>query len=561
MSEPKIVECVPNFSEGRDAAVIEAIAKAIRGVEGLSLLDVDPGADTNRTVYTFVGDPEAVLAGALAAARTAFALIDMARHTGAHPRMGALDVCPFVPVSGTTMEDCVALSKRFAETLAGELGVPVFLYEFAATRPERKSLADIRSGEYEGLADKLARPEWKPDYGPAKLVPRWGATVTGAREFLIAYNVNLNTRDKKLANEVALTIREGGRAAKDASGNTVKDAEGNTVKVPGLLKDVRAIGWYIETYRCAQVSINLLNYRGTPLHVVFETAKAEAEKNGLLVTGSEIVGLVPLAPLLDAGRHFLARSGKSEGASERELVEIAVASMGLSSVGVFDPDKKIIEWACRAARPLVESRVVDFIDEVASESVAPGGGSVAALAGALGAALASMVGNLSVGKKGYEASWKDLSRLAVRAQTVKDTLLRAVEEDTAAFNGILAATRLPKTSEPEKARRSTALDAAYKQAALVPLHAAGACVEAARLCVEAAEKGNVNSISDAGVGALMARSGAIGAAFNVLINLGSIQDQDFVLKLRAEADAIIAEATSIEARALSKVRAAIGEGA
>ena len=558
MSEKKIVECVPNFSEGRDKAKIEAIAGAIRSVAGATLLDVDPGADTNRTVYTFVGEPQAVLEAALAASRKAWEVIDMTLHSGAHPRMGALDVCPFIPVSGMTMDECAELSKRFGAALAGELGVPVYLYEHAASRPERKSLADIRSGEYEALADKLGRPEWKPDFGRASFVPRWGATVTGAREFLIAYNVNLNTRDQKLANEIALTIREGGRAAKDAQGNILKDASGATIKRPGLLKDVRAIGWYIDSYRLAQVSINLLDYHNTPLHVVFETVKAEAEKLGMLVTGSEIVGLVPLEPLVAAGRHFLEKTGKSGGASARELVETAVRSMGLDSVGDFDPERKVVEWACRPPRPLVSMKTFDFVDEVSNDSPAPGGGSVAALAGGLGAALASMVGNLSVGKKGYEADWKALAALAVKAQTIKEGLLDAVDEDTAAFNAIIEATRLPKGSEAEKIARDAALEAANKRASEVPLQSARLCVEAARLCVEAAEKGNVNSVSDAGVGALMARSGAIGAGLNVLINLGGVKDTDFVARLEREAKELIAEAEGIEAKVLAKVRSTIG---
>jgi glutamate formiminotransferase/formiminotetrahydrofolate cyclodeaminase len=319
MAQRRIVECVPNFSEGRDKGVIDAIAKSIGGVQGVSLLDVDPGADTNRTVYTFVGEPDAVVEAAVRSAAAARSLIDMAKHSGAHPRMGALDVCPFVPVSGVTMDECVAIARRAAERMAAELEVPVYLYEYAASRPERRSLADIRSGEYEALADKLARPEWKPDYGPARFVPGWGATVVGARDFLIAYNVNLNTRERKLANEVALSVREGGRAARDSAGNIVKDEKGEKVMVPGRLKNVRAIGWYIDSYRRAQVSINLTNYKETPLHVVYETVKEEAERLGLSVCGSELVGLVPLEPLVEAGRYYLRRMGKSEGAPEPEL--------------------------------------------------------------------------------------------------------------------------------------------------------------------------------------------------------------------------------------------------
>jgi glutamate formiminotransferase/formiminotetrahydrofolate cyclodeaminase len=558
MSDKKIVECVPNFSEGRDRGIIDAIARAVSGVSGVSLLDVDPGADTNRTVYTFVGEPDAVGAAALAAAKTAHALIDMAKHSGAHPRMGALDVCPFVPVSGATMEDCVALSRRVGEALASELGVPVYLYEAAATRPERRSLADIRSGEYEALPAKLAKSEWKPDFGPATFVPRWGASVVGAREFLIAYNVNLNTKDKRLANEIALTIREGGRAAKDASGNVLKDALGNTVKLPGRLKDVRAIGWYIDSYKCAQVSINLVNYKTTPLHVVFETVREEAEKLGLIVTGSEIVGLVPLEAMLEGGRHFLAKMGKSEGASESELVDMAIRSMGLASVGPFDPVKKIVEYAGKKATPLASMRVAEFVDEVSSDSPAPGGGSVAALAGGLGAALAAMVGNLTVGKKGYEADWAEMSALAVEAQAVKAALLRAVDDDTAAFNELMEAMKLPKATEAQKREREAAMEKGYKTASLVPLETARTCLKAIRLCARAAAKGNANSASDAGVGALMARAGVEGAVLNVLINLGSVKDGTFAAETGDEARGLVDEAEGAKEEALSAVRKAIG---
>ncbi|HOX30767.1 MAG TPA: glutamate formimidoyltransferase [Spirochaetales bacterium] len=557
MPDRKIVECVPNFSEGRDRAVIDAIARAISGVSGASLLDVDPGADTNRTVYTFVGSPEAVAEAALAAARTARELIDMGKHSGAHPRMGALDVCPFVPVSGVSMEDCVELSRKVGKAMAEELGVPVYLYEAAATRPERRSLADIRSGEYEGLAAKLARPEWAPDFGPAAFVPAWGASVVGAREFLIAYNVNLNTRDRKLANEIALSIREGGRAAKDAAGNVLKDAAGSTVKLPGRLKEVRAIGWYIDSYRCAQVSINLVNYKATALHEVFLTVKEEAEKLGLMVTGSELVGLVPLEPMLQAGRHFLKRMGKSEGANESDLVEAAVRSMGLASVSPFDPAKKIIEYAGREPAPLASLRVADFVDEVARDSPAPGGGSVAALAGSLGAALAVMVANLTVGKKGYEPSWASLSELAVRAQGVKAALLRAVDEDTAAFNLIMEAMKLPKGGEAEKAAREAALQEGYKKASLVPLETARACLEAISLCALAAASGNASSVTDAGVGALMARAGAEGAVLNVLVNLGSVKDAAFAAELGARARALLEEADRRRDEAIGFVRKAI----
>ncbi|HAW86117.1 MAG TPA: glutamate formimidoyltransferase [Spirochaetaceae bacterium] len=533
MAIRKLVECVPNFSEGRNKATIEAIARAISAVAGVSLLDVDPGADTNRTVYTLVGEPAAVVEAAVRAAACARGLIDMRQHAGAHPRMGALDVCPFVPVAGVSMEECVELAKQTAARLAAEVGVPVYLYEYAASRPERRSLADIRAGEYEALPEKLKQPDWVPDYGPAEFVPEWGASVVGAREFLIAYNVNLNTRDAKLANEVALDLREAGRPARDAAGKLVKDAGGKTVKLPGLLKHVRAIGWYIEDYRCAQISINLTNYLETPLHVVYETARAAAEKRGLYVTGSEVVGLVPLAPLVDAGRYFLAKAGKSSGAPEAELVELAIRSMGLASVAVFDPAKKIIEYTARPSAPLMALSANAFVDEVSSDSPAPGGGSVAALAGSLGAALAAMVANLTVGKKGYEGSWAAMSDLAVRAQAIKAQLARAVDEDTAAFNSVMAAMKLPKANPAEQAARDAAIQAGYQSAANVPLETARACLEALKLAGEAVA-GNRNSASDAGVAALMARAGLHGAALNVLINLGSISDALYTANMKVQ---------------------------
>ena len=565
MASP-IVECVPNFSEGRDKGIIEAIARSISGVAGVSLLDVDPGADTNRTVYTFIGAPDAVAEAVLAAAKTAFALIDMSRQSGAHPRMGALDVCPFVPVSGIDMEACIALSKKVGEDLARELGVPIYLYEAAATRPERKSLANIRSGEYESLPSKLASPEWAPDFGPASFVPRWGATVVGAREFLIAYNVNLNTRDKRLANEIARAIREVGGVVKDSSGKPIKDAEGKTVKKAGRLREVRAIGWYIDSYRCAQVSINLLDHRTTPLHVLFETVKEEAEKLGALVTGSEIIGLVPLDPMLAAGRHFLGKMGKSEGACEAELVETAVRSMGLDAIVTFDPLKRIVEYAGKARGALATLSLVDFADQVSSESPAPGGGSVAALAGSLGAALIAMTANLTVGKKGHETAWKEMSTLAVQAQGIKAALLAAVDEDTAAFKGIMDADKLPKASDAQKTERGQALRFAYLRATSVPLQSAGACVDALKLCAAAVERGYPASISDAGVGVLLAKAGLDGSILNVLINLSQMKvfseaDAQVVSEMRARAKTLAEEGGRLATEALARVQATLGVNA
>ncbi|MEW5983699.1 MAG: glutamate formimidoyltransferase [Acidobacteriota bacterium] len=542
---PSLVECVPNFSEGRNRAIIDAIAAALAGVSGAKLLDVDPGADTNRTVYTLVGPPDDVAEAALRGARKAAELIDMAAHKGAHPRIGALDVCPFVPVSGITMDACVSLAREVGRRIGDELGIPVYFYEFAASSEERRSLANIRAGEYEGLALKLEDPNWKPDAGPAVFNPRSGATVVGAREFLLAYNVNLNTLDRRLANEIAFNIREGGRAKRDAKGAVLRDAGGNSVKVPGRLKAVRAIGWYIEQYRQAQVSINLLDYKTTPLHVVFETAREEAEKIGLVVTGSELVGLTPLEPMLEAGRHFLRKQGKSAGVPERELVEMAVRSLGLDQLAPFDPEKKIIEYHFRPAAPLVSLATSRFVDDVSTESPAPGGGSVAALMGSLAAALSAMVANLTVGKKGYEEAWEDLGRLAEDAQRVKDTLLRAVDEDTEAFNRVMDAMRLPKATADQRAERGRAIEGASKRAAEVPLQTARLSLEAMRLAERAATRGNVNSASDAGVAALAARAGVEGAILNVRINLGSIGDEAFRVSCAAEAETLVAGARQL----------------
>jgi glutamate formiminotransferase / formiminotetrahydrofolate cyclodeaminase len=550
----RLVECVPNFSEGRNRAIIDAIADAIKGVADVKLLDVDPGADTNRTVYTFVGTPEAVSDAALKAAQKAYELIDMAKHSGAHPRMAAMDVCPIVPISDVTMDECVEISRGIGRRIADELNLPVYFYEYAATSEARRSLANIRAGEYEALERKLQDPAWAPDAGPARFDPKFGAPVVGAREFLIAYNVNLNTRDRKLANEIALNIREGGRLKRDKAGNAVVDEHGKQAKVPGRLKAVRAIGWYIDQYRQAQVSINLINYRATPLHVVFETVREEAEKLGLIVTGSELVGLMPLQPLIDAGTFYLRKQGKSAGAPEREVVEMAIRSLGLDQLAEFDPDKKVIEYQFRKRGALVSMPVDRFVDEVSSDSPAPGGGSVAALAGSLAAGLSAMVANLTVGKKGYEEAWSDLSTVAERAQAVKARLVRAVDDDTDAFNQAMAAMRMPKGTPEEQAARNAALETGYQQAAHVPLETAKACLEAMALALVVAEQGNKNSASDAGVAALMARAGVEGAVLNVLINLGSVKDETFKQACREETGQLVNEAAAVCDTILARVR-------
>lgn len=538
----KLVECVPNISEGRDRAAIEAIAAEIRGVSGVTLLDVDPGAGTNRTVYTFVGPPDAVSEAAVRMARRAAALIDMSRHSGEHPRIGAVDVCPIVPVSSITMAECVEVARALGRRLADELQIPIYFYEHAATRDDRRSLANIRAGEDEGLEEKLANPEWTPDCGPAVFNPRLGATVVGAREFLIAYNVNLNTRDRRLAHEVALDIREAGRLQRDERGDVVARPDGTPARVPGRLKATRAIGWYIEEYRQAQVSINLLDFRTTPLHVVFETVKDEAERLGLRVTGSELVGMTPLQPLADAGRFYLRMQRRAPGVPESELIEIAVRSLGLDQLAPFDPQKKIVDYAVRASTPLMSLPVGRFVDEVSSNTPVPGGGSAAALAGSLGAALAAMVANLSVGRTDHD---EELSEMSERAQATKQALADMVDEDARAFNLVMDAIRMPRTAGAEQRARHQMLQAAYRRAAEVPLQVARLSLTALELARVAALKGRHDAASDAGTAALLARAAVEGAALNVLINLQTLEDETFVLACRSEVDRVRAAARQI----------------
>jgi len=534
MSTP-LVECVPNFSEGRDRSVIEAIADAMRSVPGVSVLDVDPGADTNRTVYTFVGPPDAAVEAAFGAMKVACDRIDMSRHHGEHARIGAADVTPFVPLSGVTMDDCVQLARRLGERVGRELEVPVYLYEAAATCPERKSLPNIRSGEYEGLAAKLQDPAWKPDFGPARFNPRTGAFVIGARPFLIAFNVNLNTRDARLATEIALRLRESGRLKKGPDGNKVIGADGQPERIPGKLKEVKATGWYIEDYGQAQVSMNLTDFRVTPVHVALEAVREEARSLGLIVTGSELVGLIPKDAMLEAGRYYLAAQGRSWGVPERELIAIAILSMGLSQITPFDPAKKIIEMRVEEKmNKLVNRTVADFVDECSMDSPAPGGGSVAALSGALGAGLACMVANLTVGKKGYESVWEEMKRVAVQAQGLKDRFVAAVDRDTDAFNEVMAAFKLPKGTPEQKQARDAAVLEATKRATLVPLDVLKMVPDALAAALAVAQRGNKNSASDAGVAAGALRTAAEGAWLNVRINLGGISDEDFKRRVRAE---------------------------
>ncbi|MDH7517888.1 MAG: glutamate formimidoyltransferase [Candidatus Thermoplasmatota archaeon] len=532
----KIVECVPNFSEGRDKAVIEAIAASIKSVEGVRLLDVDSGVDFNRTVYTFVGEPEPVLEAACRCARVGVALIDMRKHRGEHARMGALDVMPFIPIKGVTMEDCIQLSKRFGEWMAKELGVPVFLYANSATRPDRVRLPDIRKGEYEALEKKFKDPSFKPDYGEPVFVPKSGATATGAREFLIAYNINLNTNDKSIASEISGKIRTSGYVKKDEKGNPVIGADGQPVKIPGRFKGVQA-GGMMYNENIAQVSMNLLNYREVNLHDVFEAVKEEAEKLGVKVTGSEIVGVVPKEALVLAGK-FYAKKEKLVIKNDDELVSLAIDKLGLSQLYQFKPEEKVIEYMIEETGPLASMSVKSFLSELASSSPAPGGGSVAALCGALGAALSSMVCNLTIGKEKYESVQYEIKKVLRESDQLRKHLIKLIDKDTESFNEVMKALKMPKETDEQKEKRKEALQKAYKNAAMIPFETAKNCEKLLDLAMVVAEKGNQNSITDAAISAYMANVGVQSAVLNVKINFGSIKDGYFVEKMRKELDKI-----------------------
>jgi glutamate formiminotransferase/formiminotetrahydrofolate cyclodeaminase len=539
------VECVPNFSEGRDLEKIKTITKEIEDTPGVILLDVDPGASTNRTVVTFIGTPTGVQEAAFRAIKKASEAIDMSKHEGAHSRIGATDVCPFVPVSGVTMEDCIQIAHQVAERTAMELKIPVYLYEEAAQKPERRNLANIRTGEYEGLAEKLKDPEWAPDYGDPVFNARSGATVVGAREFLIAYNINLNTRDRRLAHHIALNLRERGRAKRDKEGKIIRDKNGKAIKVPGKFKAVKAVGWFIEDYQIAQISINFINYKISPPHLVFDEAIKEAETIGLRVTGSELVGLIPKEAMLMAGKYYLQKQGKSPGVPEEELIDIAVKSLGLEDVAPFEPEKKIIEYQFTEFEDsLVKKNLRVFSNELSMDSPAPGGGSTAALCGALSSALSSMVSNLTVGKKDYEQVQEKVKTYAVTAQELKDEFLYAVDLDTMAFNKVMSAYKKKKTEE-QKAERQAAIQEATKEATLVPLDVLEKSLKALELAKSVAKNGNRNSISDAGVAGLTAQAAAEGAYYNVVINLPDIEDNDFRAKTKRKAKALKNKALKI----------------
>ncbi len=524
----KLVECVPNFSEGRDKAKIETIVREIRDTRGVMLLDVDPGEATNRTVVTFLGPPDAAVEAAFKAIKKASEVIDMRTHKGEHPRMGATDVCPFVPVSEISTEECIELAKRLGERVGKELSIPVYLYEYAASKPDRKALSSIRKGEYEGFEEKIRDEHWEPDFGPATFNAKSGCTAIGVREFLIAYNVNLNTRDKKKANKIAKIIRESGYTEKNKKGQKVRDEDGSPVIVPGRLQECRAVGWYIDEYNMAQVSINLTNYKITPVHKAFDTVCEEAEKLGIRVTGSEIVGLVPKEAMLMAGKHYLSMQGENTGLPEKDIIANAIQSMGLNEVSAFCVQDKIIEYAYKKDRSgLVDMKIDEFSDLLSTDAPAPGGGSVAALNGALSASLTAMVASLTIGKKKYREYDELMKDIAQEAQDLKYFYLNAVDEDTDAFNEIMEAFSLPKKTDEETEARNLAVQNATKKATLVPFSVLENTKRLADLAMEVAQKGNKNSLSDSGVAGLTAYSACMGAYYNVLINLSGIEDEGF----------------------------------
>ncbi len=598
----QIVECVPNFSEGRDQKILDQIADVIRSVDAVQLLDVDPGADTNRTVFTFVGEPDAVVEAAFQAIRKAAELIDMSKHSGAHPRMGATDVCPFIPVSNITMEECVELAKRLGKRVGEELEIPIYLYEYAASKPERKNLATVRKGEYEGLQEKLTNPEWKPDFGPARFNERTGATAVGVREFLIAYNVTLNTREKKYATDIALELREKGRprrvgniqpfytdgtlvkhgeseffcgtcdyiaktreklfthckdehgydlpAILDEHGMSTSKIAGKATIKPGLFKNCKAIGWYVDEYHRVQISINLTNYKITAPHEVLEATRNLAADRGLVVTGSEVVGLIPYDALLQSGVYYLEKQGKSAGIPIDDILQTAVDSMGLNDVSPFHIHEKVLGYPDMSGRKLVNMTAADLVHEISRDTPAPGGGSVSALSSAMGAGLASMVAGLTLSKKQYASVKSDMAEIGTKAQSIKDSLLKGVDDDTDAFNAYFGALKMPKKTPAEKKKRESAMQDGLKQAVEVPLKTAQDSLKAIELCLQVVEKGNVNSVTDGGVGAETAYAGLRGAILNVLINLPGIHDANFVSEMKGHCKDLIGKSNTV----ISKVR-------
>ncbi|MCF8370161.1 MAG: glutamate formimidoyltransferase [Bacteroidales bacterium] len=558
----KLIECVPNFSEGHDMNIIKQITNQIESVEGVRLLDVDPGKTTNRTVVTMVGTPDEVIEAAFLSIKKASELIDMSKHKGAHPRFGATDVCPLVPVSNISMEETVEYAHKLAERVGRELNIPIYCYEFAAKEEKRKNLANCRSGEYEGLKDKLAKPEWKPDYGPAKMNVTAGATAIGARNFLVAYNVNLNTTSTRRANAIAFDIREAGRTKREGdpiTGKIVLDEKGEPVRIPGSLKKTKAVGWYIDEYGVAQISINLTDISVTPVHIAFDEVCKKADERGIRVTGSELVGLIPLNAMLDAGKHYLMMQERSLGVSEDEIIKIAIKSMGLDELKPFDPKEKIIEYMLEdsSKSPLVNMKLNAFANETASESPAPGGGSISAYMGALGVSLATMVANLSSHKRGWDERWEEFSVWAEKGQKFKDALLKMVDEDTHAFNKIMEAFGLPNGNAEEKAARTQAIQDATKNAIEIPFKVMQLSFDSMEVIKIMAEIGNPNSASDAGVGALAARSAVMGAFLNVKINAGGLNDKTYINEVLAKGAEIEKQAQQLEKEILDIVNGKI----
>jgi len=554
----QLVECVPNFSEGRDLAIINQITAAIQTVEGVRLLNVDPGKATNRTVVTFVGEPLAVVEAAFRAIAKAGELIDMRNHKGEHPRMGATDVCPLIPIAGISLEETALYARQLAKRVGEELSIPVYCYEAAQSDKTRSNLSVIRAGEYEGFFKKIKEPFWKPDFGPCEFDLKRGATVIGARDFLIAYNVNLNTTSTRRANAVAFDIREAGRV-KMENGKKVLDDAGNPISIPGSLKAVKAIGWFIEEYGIAQISMNLTNINITPLHIAFDETCKKAADRGLRVTGSELVGLIPLKSMLDAGKYFLLKQHRSTGVSEKELIDIAIKSMGLSELSPFKPKERIIEYMLEETsnNKLIYKSLGDFADITASESPAPGGGSVSAYLGVLGVSLATMVANLSSHKKGWDERWKEFGDQAELGQQLKDKLLKLVDADTDSFNAIMIAFSLPKSTTEEKTIRSNAIQDATRKAIEIPLEIMKLSLESLSLIKSMANTGNPNSVSDAGVGALCARSAVMGAFLNVKINCASYEDANFVNQIIGEGQQIEDAAIKLEQEILQVVNSKI----
>jgi glutamate formiminotransferase/formiminotetrahydrofolate cyclodeaminase len=562
----KLIECVPNFSEGRDMAIIKQITDEIEKIEGVKLLDVDPGATTNRTVVTFVGTPDEVIEAAFKAVKKAQELIDMRNHKGDHPRFGATDVCPLVPVAGITMEEVIVYAHKLAKRIGEELGIPVYCYESAATNQKRRNLANCRQGEYEAVKDRIGSDEWKPDFGPTQFnesIARSGATAVGARDFLIAVNYNLNTTSTRRANAIAFDVREKGRPKREGNqitGKVVLDEKGNQVMIAGTLKGTKAIGWFIEEYGIAQVSMNITNISDTPLHIAFDEVSAKAAARGVRVTGLEIVGLLPKRAIIDAGKHYLLKQQRSIGISEEEIIKIAIKSMGLDDLKPFNPSEKIIEYVLEADnrnKKLIDYSCIGFANETASESPAPGGGSIAAYLGALGAALATMVANLSSHKAGWDERWEEFSNWAAKGQKIKDDLLFLVDEDTNAFNKIMDAFGLPKTTDEEKAARTAAIQQATKYAIEVPFKTMQLAFDSFEIIKAMAEIGNPNSVTDAGVGALCARSAVMGAFLNVRINASGLKDKTFVDDILAKGAEIEERTKIIETEILAIVNAKI----